>query len=129
MAVSGDTLLLYQSASVFGSQRGFTFDRSDELIDVTDKANRDKQYIAGKRSVTFTLDQFYVEGDGRYGVMRGNYEGTGTSVLLQIYDTSGLTPSLVHAGAGKITSLSVTAVSNEAALLSMTVESDGDVWD
>ena len=120
--------MLYHNTILFGSQRGFTFERADELIDVTDKASRDKTYIAGKRGVVFTLDQFYVEGDGRYSAMQSAYESTGNAVTLTIYDNSSGSPVLRHSGGGRITSLSVNATSNEAAVVSMTVESDNDVW-
>lgn len=120
MAVNGNTIVLYAdvsgTATAVGAQRGVSFNRSAEMLDVSDKSDADGKFIAGKRTDTVSLSSFYVESDAAYRALRTAWEG-GTAITATWYedqtdDATDNPTSFKSCTGALVTSISIDAPAN-----------------
>ena len=88
MALNGSSVLLKVQTSsgpnvytVIGSQTGVKFTEKNQAIDVSTKAQPQKQYIYGEYEASITLDHLYVPNDTGYAALKAANRNQTTIVV------------------------------------------------
>jgi len=125
-----DVLLLVNTGTLnsptwtaVGSQRGVTFEETNEEIDVSSKDSRAGRVIAGRYGATLSLDALYVPNDAAYLALKTALRA-GELIKIRREELGTATEE----ADALITSMSEEAPDQEGATISIEMTVDGE-WD
>ena len=128
MAVDGNEIIVQTGSDgaevTIGSQKGATFSRNAEMLDVSTKGSDDAAYLPGKRTFTVDCNSFYVAGDAALAALVTAYEAGNTFSLVWSNDDGSTDYKKASA---YVSSMSVDAPAHGPAEISISFQCTGAV--